>query len=108
MSSEVVVDASNFTAEVIESPVPVIVDFWAPWCVPCKMIGPILEEIANDYEGRLKVAKLNVDEAGEIAARYNIVSIPTLMVFHKGEVVNEQVGAVSREVIEGLFQHLLS
>ncbi len=107
MSAEVVVDASNFDREVINSTIPVIVDFWAEWCVPCKMIGPILEEVADDYAGRLKVAKVNVDEAGEIAARFNIISIPTLMVFKDGDVAAQQVGAVSRDVIEGLFRDLL-
>ncbi len=107
MSAEVVVNASNFEQEVIKSDIPVIVDFWAEWCVPCKMIGPILEEISNDYSGRLKVAKLNVDEAGEIAAQFNIISIPTLMVFNNGEVAAQQVGAVSRDVIEGLFRDLI-
>ncbi len=107
MSAEITVDASNFEQEVLNSDVPVIVDFWAEWCVPCKMIGPILEEISNDYAGKLKVAKLNVDEAGEVAARYNIISIPTLMVFNNGEAAAQQVGAVSRDVIEGLFRDLL-
>ena len=107
MSAEITVDASNFEQEVLNSDVPVIVDFWAEWCVPCKMIGPILEEISNDYAGKLKVAKLNVDEAGEVAARYNIISIPTLMVFNNGEAAAQQVGAVSRDVIEGLFSDLL-
>lgn len=107
MSAEVIVDASNFDQEVINSDIPVIVDFWAEWCVPCKMIGPILEEVADDYAGRLKVAKLNVDEAGEIAARFNIISIPTLMVFKDGDVAAQQVGAVSRDVIEGLFRELI-
>ncbi len=107
MSAEVIVDASNFDQEVINSDIPVIVDFWAEWCVPCKMIGPILEEVADDYAGRLKVAKLNVDEAGEIAARFNIISIPTLMVFKDGEAAAQQVGAVSRDVIEGLFKDLI-
>ena len=108
MSAEVIVDTSNFEDEVLHADIPVIVDFWAEWCVPCKMISPLLEEIADEYAGRLKVAKLNVDEAGEIAAQYNIISIPTLMVFHQGEVVGQQVGAVSKQIIEGLFQNLLS
>ena len=71
------------------------------------MIGPVLAEISEEHKGKLKVAKVNVDEAGELASEYNIISIPTLMVFNKGEVVKQQVGAVSRQVIEGLFKDLL-
>jgi len=107
MGSEVVVDATNFEDEVINSDIPVLIDFWAQWCVPCKMIGPILEEIAEEYSGRIKVVKINVDEAGDIATRYSIISIPTLMLFKSGEVINQQVGAVSKQTIEGLFRDLL-
>ena len=107
MSSEVELDNSNFESEVLKADVPVIVDFWAEWCVPCKMISPILEDIADEYAGRLKVAKVNVDEAGELAAEYNIISIPTLLLFKDGEVAAQQVGAVSKQVIEGLFEDLV-
>lgn len=107
MGAEVVVDATNFEDEVINSDIPVLIDFWAQWCVPCKMIGPIMEEIAEEYSGRIKVVKINVDEAGDIATRYSIISIPTLMLFKDGEVINQQVGAVSKQTIEGLFRDLL-
>ena len=107
MGIEVNVTKENFEAEVVNSDIPVIIDFWAEWCVPCKMIGPVLAEISEEYKGKLKVAKVNVDEAGELASEYNIISIPTLMVFNKGEVVKQQVGAVSRDVIIGLFKDLL-
>ncbi len=107
MGSEVIVTTSNFEDEVIHSDIPVLIDFWAQWCVPCKMIGPILEEIAEEYSGRIKVVKINVDEAGDIATRYSIISIPTLMLFKSGEVINQQVGAVSKQTIEGLFRNLL-
>lgn len=103
MSNEVTVTADNIEAEVLKSDIPVIVDFWAEWCVPCRMVAPVLEEIARDYDGKLKVAKVNVDEQGDIAVRYNIISIPTLLVFKGGEVVNQQVGAGSRQAIEDLF-----
>ena len=107
MGVEVNVTKENFEAEVVNSDIPVIIDFWAEWCVPCKMIGPVLAEISGEYKGKLKVVKVNVDEAGELASEYNIISIPTLMVFNKGEVIKQQVGAVSRDVIEGLFKDLI-
>ena len=104
MSAEVTITQDNFTAEVIESDTPVVVDFWAEWCMPCKMIAPVLEQISQDYAGKLKVAKVNVDDNGELAQRYNVVSIPTLLLIKDGDVVSQQVGAVPREKIEGMFQ----
>jgi thioredoxin 1 len=101
---KVEVTTDNFKEEVLQSEVPVLVDFWAEWCMPCKMIAPILDEMSNEYDGRLKIGKLNVDEQGEIAAEYNIVSIPTLLLFSSGEVVNQQIGAVPRPKIEGMVQ----
>ncbi len=87
----------NFKDEVLKSNLPVLVDFWAQWCGPCRAIAPIVEEIAVDLAGKLKVTKVNVDEAGELAARYNIMSIPTLLVFKGGQVVQELVGAMSKD-----------
>lgn len=104
MSAEVTISPDNFTDEVVQSQVPVVVDFWAEWCMPCKMIAPVLEQISQDYAGKLKVAKVNVDDNGEIAQKFNIVSIPTLLLFKDGEVVGQQVGAVPRETIEGMFK----
>ena len=104
MSAEVTISQDNFTDEVVQSQVPVVVDFWAEWCMPCKMIAPVLEQISQDYAGKLKVAKVNVDDNGEIAQKFNIVSIPTLLLFKGGSVVGQQVGAVPRETIEGLFK----
>ena len=104
MSAEVTISPDNFTDEVVQSQVPVVVDFWAEWCMPCKMIAPVLEQISQDYAGKLKVAKVNVDDNGEIAQQFNIVSIPTLLLFKDGEVVGQQVGAVPRETIEGMFK----
>ena len=107
MSAAVTIDQGNFEAEVIQSDTPVLVDFWAEWCMPCKMVAPVLDQISQDYAGRLKIAKVDVDNAGEIAQKFSIVSIPTLLLFKDGNVVGQQVGAVPRETIEGLFKDYL-
>ncbi len=83
----------NFEAEVLQSDIPVLVDFWAAWCGPCRMVAPVLERLAEDYDGRVKVAKVNVDEEQTLAANYRVASIPMLFIFKNGEVVNQLVGA---------------
>ena len=90
---------SNFEAEVLSSPVPVVVDFWATWCGPCKMISPIGDQVAKEVAGVAKVGKVNVDEASALATRYNIRSIPTLLFFKNGEVVDTIMGATSKDNI---------
>lgn len=90
----------NFDQEVLKSDVPVLVDFWAPWCGPCRMIAPIVEQIARDYQGKLKVVKLNTDENEQIAVRYGIRSIPTLGIFKNGQVVDAVIGAVPKQFLE--------
>ena len=104
MGTAVNLTDGNFKAEVLDSPVPVLVDFWAEWCVPCKMLGPLLDQLGEDYKDKIKVAKLNVDEQGEVASRFNIISIPTIMLFHNGEVAKQQVGAVPRKVLEEMIK----
>ena len=86
----------NFDEEVVKSQLPVLVDFWAEWCGPCRMIGPIVDEISEEYKGKLKVGKVNVDEAQELAMRYGVMSIPTLMVFKSGKIIDQVVGAMDK------------
>jgi thioredoxin 1 len=107
MSSGIAVNSGNFEDEVLKSPVPVLLDFWAEWCAPCKMIGPILDQIAGENSGRLKVCKINVDEENELATRHGVASIPTLVVYHNGAVVRQQVGALPKTQIQGLFSDLI-
>jgi len=90
---------ASFDADILKSDVAVLVDYWASWCGPCKMIAPILDEIAADYAGRLKVVKINIDEEKQSAARFGIRNIPTLLVFKNGQVVDKQVGAVPKNVL---------
>ena len=96
--------SENFDAEVLQSDVPVLVDFWAVWCAPCRMIAPLVEELAETYSGSVKVAKLNVDENGDIAFRYNVRGIPALLIFDDGEVRDQMVGAGSRDSIVKLIE----
>jgi thioredoxin 1 len=88
---------SNFDAEVVKSDKPVLVDFWAPWCGPCKMIGPIIEELATEFEGKAKVGKVNVDDNQDLAGSFGIRGIPTVMLFKDGQVLNQFVGLKSKE-----------
>jgi len=94
-----VTDAS-FAADVEQSSIPVLVDFWAEWCGPCRMMNPILEEFAAAHEGRMKVVKLNVDESPEASQRFKVLSIPTMLVFQDGQVVKQMVGAMSRQRLD--------
>lgn len=98
---------TNFKNEVLESDVPVLVDFYADWCGPCKMMSPLVEELATEYAGKAKVGKLNVDESGNTAQKYKVMSIPTLLIIKKGQVVDQIVGAVPKQqLINKLNAHL--
>ncbi len=95
----VVVNSQNFEAEVVKSDVPVLVDFWASWCAPCRMIAPVVEELAKEYNGKLKVAKVDVDSNQEVAMSFGIMSIPTLLIFQNGRVADQLVGAVPKSML---------
>ena len=100
------VTADNFDKEVVQSPIPVVIDFWAPWCGPCKSIGPILDELASTWAGKVKVAKVNTDEEQALANAFQVRGIPTLAVVQGGEIVDLQVGFRGRQPLEQLFSRL--
>ncbi|MDF1545584.1 MAG: thioredoxin [bacterium] len=108
MSQPVTITDDSFEQEVLKSGTPVIVDFWATWCGPCKMIAPILEEIAGEYSGKVKVAKLDVDSNNKTAAQYNIMSIPSLLFFKNGEVVDQVVGAIPKAQLSQRIDKILA
>ncbi|MBN2460968.1 MAG: thioredoxin [Candidatus Cloacimonetes bacterium] len=101
------INTENFTSEVLQSDIPVLVDLWAPWCGPCKAISPVVEEIAAEYQGRLKVVKVNIDESPSLAANYKVMSIPTLLIFHQGEVKQQITGLVPKDKIISKFAALI-
>jgi len=107
MEKETIFTDNNFDEEVINSESPVLVDLWAEWCGPCLMIGPIIEEIANEYEEKIKVGKLNVDDNQKTAAKYGVRSIPTLLFFKGGELVDQIVGAQSKAKIVEVVEKIL-
>jgi len=102
-------DPKSWEIEVVNSPVPVFVDFWAEWCGPCRMVGPVVDELSGDYDDdKIKFVKVNVDEANALASKYNVFSISTLMIFNKGEIVAQQVGAASKETYKNMIDRVIA
>lgn len=105
--AEINVNKENFEQEVLKSDIPVLVDFWAAWCGPCKMLGPVVAQLAEEYEGRLKVAKVDCDENEELAMEYGVISIPAVKIFKGGELVDETMGFVPKSTLEEMIAKIL-
>ena len=102
--AELKITRENFENEVMKSNIPVLIDFWAPWCGPCQMMGPIIEQLAEEYEGKAKVGKVNVDEEGELSQAFGVMSIPTIVLVKDGKVVKQVVGARPKAELEAMLQ----
>ena len=102
--AELKITRENFENEVMKSNIPVLIDFWAPWCGPCQMMGPIIEQLAEEYEGKAKVGKVNVDEEGELSQAFGVMSIPTIVLVNDGKVVRQAVGARPKAEVEAMLQ----
>ena len=102
--AELKITRENFENEVMKSNIPVLIDFWAPWCGPCRMMGPIIEQLADEYEGKAKVGKVNVDEEGELSQAFGVMSIPNIVLIKDGKVVKQAVGARPKAEVEAMLQ----
>jgi len=107
MSNVIEVSEANFEAEVLQSPKPVLVDFWAPWCMPCRVLHPVVEELANENADSIKVVKINVDDAMQLSATYDVSGIPTLLLFKSGEVVDRFVGLKSKSWLQAAINQVI-
>ncbi|MBI4676813.1 MAG: thioredoxin [Elusimicrobia bacterium] len=108
MSLDIQLTDKTFEKDVLQSPAPVLVDFWAPWCGPCRMLGPIIEELAKEYAGKIRVAKINTDENAEVAGRFRITALPSLLFFNKGKVMDQMVGVHPKAEIKKKLESLIS
>lgn len=104
--AELKITKNNFNKEVLDSDIPVLIDFWADWCGPCRMLSPIIEDIAEEYDGKVKVGKVNVDEEPELASKFGVASIPTIVVIHNKKIVNNSVGYVPKEQIAAMLNNI--
>ena len=104
MGEGISLTSDNFEEEVLQSPIPVLIDFWAPWCGPCRTIAPFVDELADEYEGKVKIVKVNIDEESALAERHGIVSIPTLVLYKNGVVETQKNGALPKRQIEAIFK----
>ena len=107
MNEPIHVSDANFEKAVLQSPVPVVVDFWAPWCGPCQMVAPVLDKLAKEYENKIIVAKVNTDDDPEWAIKYGVQGIPTMLFVSKGEIIHQQVGALPEKVLSNLVDQFL-
>jgi len=108
MAVKNVEDAQAWEGEVLKAPVPVVVDGWAEWCGPCRMVGPVVDELSGEYGERVRFVKVNVDKAGEIASRYKVYSIPTMAIFRDGKIVKQQVGAASKDSLKSTIDSAIA
>ncbi len=108
MGKEITLNDENFEQEVLQADVPVLVDFWAPWCGPCRILGPIVEEISEEYDGKVKVCKLSTDDSSALPGQYGVISIPTMIIFKEGQPVDQMIGAVPKETIISKLDEVLA
>lgn len=102
--AEITITKANFEQEVLKSDIPVLIDFWASWCGPCKMLAPVIAELAEEYEGKVKICKVNVDDESELASQFRIMSIPTVVVMKNGEITDTSVGYVPKSQLENMIK----